>query len=40
MWLLVVCMYSGLLIRKRVMKKRMGEVFVEDLWMNVERRWW
>ena len=37
MWLFAVDLYSGFLIRKRVMKKRMGEGLAEDLWLNVGR---
>ena len=40
MWLFVVDLYSGFLIRKRVIKQRMGEGLAEDLWLNVERRGW
>ena len=37
MWLIVVGLYSGFLIRKRVIKQRMGEGLAEDLWLNVWR---
>lgn len=37
MWLIVVDLYSGFLIRKRVIKQRMGEGLAEDLWLNVGR---
>ncbi len=40
MWLIVVDLYSGFLIRKRVIKQRMGEGLAEDLWLNVGRRGW
>ena len=37
MWLFAVDLYSGFLIRKRVIKQRMGEGLAEDLWLNVGR---
>ena len=37
MWLFAVDLYSGFLIRKRVIKQRMGEGLAEDLWLNVWR---
>ena len=37
MWQFVVDLYSGFLIRKRVIKQRMGEGLAEDLWLNVGR---
>ena len=40
MWQFVVGLYSGFLIRKRVIKQRMGEGLAEDLWLNVGRRGW
>ena len=40
MWLFAVGLYSGLLIRKRVIEQRMGEGLAEDLWLNVGRRGW
>lgn len=40
MWLIVVGLYSGFLIRKRVIEQRMGEGLAEDLWLNVGRRGW
>ena len=40
MWLIVVGLYSGLLIRKRMIEQRMGEGLAEDLWLDVGRRGW
>ena len=40
MWLFVVGLYSGFLIRKRVIEQRMGEGLAEDLWLDVERKGW
>ena len=37
MWLIVVGLYSGFLIRKIVIEQRMGEGLAEDLWLNVWR---
>ena len=40
MWLIVVGLYSGFLIRKIVIEQRMGEGLAEDLWLDVERKGW
>ena len=40
MWLFAVDLYSGFLIRKRVIEQRMGEGLAEDLWLDVGRRGW